>query len=146
MAGDCRLRIVCKILIQASQTDVVLFHVPLKIVPIPDRYVLTLDEIATIQAYRADMNSSITQFADFREFAIADLTEVYEKLNTGMVYNGVSMSTEFVSGGAFSLDGLNLNPIGNALLANEYIKAINDQYNARIPLAPVTNYPGVYFP
>ncbi|NRA11525.1 MAG: hypothetical protein HRT57_06195, partial [Crocinitomicaceae bacterium] len=106
----------------------------------------SLDEIAIIQAYIADFNTAITDFADINEFALADLKEVYENLNSGLVYNGVSMSTEFVTGGAFSLDGLNLNPIGNALLANEFIKAINDQYNARIPLAPVTNYTGVYFP
>lgn len=116
------------------------------IVPIPDKYILTLDEIAALNQTLFQYNNEISGFGISHDFAVVATTEVYLSLEAGIVYNGVSISTEFVSGGAFSMDGLNLNPIGNALLANQYIKAINDKYNARIPLAPVTNYPGVYFP
>jgi len=56
------------------------------------------------------------------------------------------MDAEFVTGGFYSLDGRNLNPIGQALLANEFIKAINDKYNSKIPWADVTKYHGVIFP
>ncbi len=116
------------------------------IVPIPDRYILSLDEITAIDQLISLYNNEISSYAAAYNYALVDPTQTYLSLQSGIVYNGVSMSTEFVSGGAFSLDGLNLNPIGNALLANQYIKAINNKYNARIPLAPVTNYPGVYFP
>lgn len=116
------------------------------IVPIPNKYILSLDEITAINQNVFEYNNEISNYASTYNYALADPTAIYLSLESGIVYNGVSISTTFVSGGAFSLDGLNLNPIGNALLANQYIKAINDQYNARIPLAPVTNYPGVYFP
>ncbi len=116
------------------------------IVPIPDRYILTLDEITALNQTLFQYNNEISSYAATYNYALVDATAIYLSLQSGIVYNGVSISTEFVSGGAFSMDGLNLNPIGNALLANQYIKAINDKYNARIPLAPVTNYPGVYFP
>lgn len=116
------------------------------IVPIPDRYILTLDEITALYQKMFQYNNEISSYAMTNDYALVDATAIYLSLQSGIVYNGVSISTEFVSGGAFSMDGLNLNPIGNALLANQYIKAINNKYNARIPLAPVTNYPGVYFP
>jgi hypothetical protein len=51
-----------------------------------------------------------------------------------------------VSGGAYSLDGLNLTPRGNALLANEFIKAINRTYKSSIPEIIATKYSGVIFP
>ena len=135
--------------------ELVLLSIPLdsvkcfgmgSIVPIPDRYILTLDEITALNQTLFQYNNEISSYAATYNYALVDATAIYLSLQSGIVYNGVSISTEFVSGGAFSMDGLNLNPIGNALLANQYIKAINDKYNARIPLAPVTNYPGVYFP
>ncbi|MFT6244812.1 MAG: hypothetical protein ACJA0U_001661 [Salibacteraceae bacterium] len=135
--------------------ELVLLSIPLdsvkcsgmgSIVPIPDRYILTLDEITALNQTLFQYNNEISSYAATYNYALADVAATYISLEAGVIYNGVSTSTEFVSGGAFSMDGLNLNPIGNALLANQYIKAINDKYNARIPLAPVTNYPGVYFP
>ena len=56
------------------------------------------------------------------------------------------MSSTFVSGGAYSLDGLHFTPRGNALLANEFIKSINTYYGARIPEINAGNYRGALFP
>ena len=78
--------------------------------------------------------------------AFVDLHSIHYALNNGIVYNGVSMDDQFVTGGFYSLDGRNLNPIGQAYVANKFIEAINSRFEARIPHAPVTNYPGVVFP
>jgi len=51
-----------------------------------------------------------------------------------------------VAGGAFSLDGVHLTPLGNALLANSFIKAINSKYGSTIPQVDATRYKGVAFP
>jgi hypothetical protein len=56
------------------------------------------------------------------------------------------MSSKFVSGGAYSLDGIHLNEKGNALLANEFIKSINQKYKSRIPLVNVNAYNATFFP
>jgi hypothetical protein len=56
------------------------------------------------------------------------------------------MSAKFVSGGAYSLDGIHLNPKGNALLANVFITAINKTFKATIPLANALFYSSTYFP
>jgi hypothetical protein len=56
------------------------------------------------------------------------------------------MSAKFVSGGAYSLDGVHFNPRGNALLANEFIQAINQKYKARIPMLNAGKYRAILFP
>lgn len=116
------------------------------IVPIPNRYVLTLEEIASIRQYTMGYNQVIRSLGTVFNLGVADVADLYDRLETGFVYNGVSLTNTFVSGGAFSLDGRNLNPRGQALLANEYIKAINTTYGARIPLADPTQYRGIKFP
>ena len=116
------------------------------IVPIPDEYFLSLDEIDIINTAASAYNSAITSTAQMNNLALADVNGLYASLKTGIVYDGVSMDAEFVTGGFYSLDGRNLNPIGQALLANEFIKAINDKYNSKIPWADVTKYHGVIFP
>jgi hypothetical protein len=67
-------------------------------------------------------------------------------LNAGVVFNGVTLNTEFVRGSAFSLDGVHLTPRGYALAANEIIRTINAFYGASVPVADVNAYNGVLFP
>lgn len=114
--------------------------------PIPDEYVLTLSEIDEIQMKIAEYNAVILQIVQTYSLALARSDELIYDLGAGTVYNGISMSTEFVTGGAFSLDGRNLNPIGQAMLANKFIAAINARFNAQIPFADVTKYHGIIFP
>jgi hypothetical protein len=56
------------------------------------------------------------------------------------------MSAKFVSGGAYSLDGIHFNAKGNALLANEFLKSINLNYKSRIPLLNANAYDATLFP
>jgi lysophospholipase L1-like esterase len=64
----------------------------------------------------------------------------------GILVDGVSANSSYISGGIFSLDGVHLTPRGYAIVANEYIKAINKTYNASIPTVNISNYRGVKFP
>lgn len=114
--------------------------------PFRDEFVLTLDEINEIKTKIDEYNSAITSIGQTYGLAIADVNSLISELKTGTIYNGVSMSASFVTGGAYSLDGIQLNPIGQALLANQFIKAINATYNANIPHASVTQYSGIIFP
>ena len=116
------------------------------IVPIPDKYVLSHNEITILKSKLTEYNSIILSTSQSNNIAHVDVNSFYNSLNSGIVYNGVSMDANFVTGGFFSLDGRNLNPIGQALLANKYIESINDKYNSRIPFADVTKFSGVIFP
>jgi hypothetical protein len=113
---------------------------------IPNQYVLTEDEISQINSAITDYNSTLESLAVQKELAFVDVNSFMNVVKTGIMYNGVNVNAQFVSGGAFSLDGVHLTPRGNALLANEYIKAINSKYGSTIPHLDGNKYRGVVFP
>lgn len=114
--------------------------------PIGDEYVLNATEIDAIHNAVVSYNAKLKAVADDNGLAYVDVNNFMLKSKQGIVYNGVTASAAFVSGGAFSLDGIHLTPLGNALLANEFIKSINSKYNAKIPQINATMYGGVKFP
>lgn len=114
--------------------------------PIPDEYVLNATEVSMIRNAVSAYNSKLRMAADAKGLAFVDVNAFMANAKSGIMYNGILSTTTFVSGGAFSLDGIHLTPRGNALLANEFIKAVNQTYSASIPLVNVAKYPGVTFP
>jgi hypothetical protein len=113
---------------------------------IPSKYVLTRVEIQTIQTAISAFNATIRSVATSKGLAFVDVNAFMKSAQKGIIYNGVTLSTAFVTGGAWSLDGIHLNPVGQALLANEFIKSINATYSSTIPQVDVTKYRGVIFP
>ncbi len=114
--------------------------------PIRDEFVLDQAELLNLRAKIDAYNTTIRSLANQYGLAVVEFGEFVNNLQQSFVYNGVTMSTTFVSGGAFSLDGIHLTPRGNALLANEFIKSINRYYGARIPEINAGNYRGALFP
>jgi hypothetical protein len=114
--------------------------------PLSNQYVLTEAEITAIQTAVAAYNNKLKVSADAKGLAFVDVNGFLSQCKKGIVYNGISISAAFVSGGAFSLDGVHLTPRGNAMLANEFIKAINLKYGSTVPEVDVTKYGGVVFP
>jgi lysophospholipase L1-like esterase len=114
--------------------------------PIPNQFVLTVDEMSQINESVGDYNSKLQAVAASKGLAFVDVNAFLQKAKTGIMYNGVGMNAQFVTGGIFSLDGIHFTPRGNALLANEFIKAINSKYGAKIPMVNATMYNGVIFP
>ena len=140
---------------QMVEGELVLLSTPLdsvkcngtgSVFPFRDEFVLDLDEVAEINSKISEYNSVITNLSQTYGLAYADTKSLIHRLKTGTVYNGVSMSSAFVTGGAYSLDGLQLNPNGQALLANTFIEAINFSFNAAIPYANPIKYAGNIFP
>jgi hypothetical protein len=115
--------------------------------PIDNKYVLDQGEVALAQDYVNAYNATIKSVASSKGLAIFDAYTFLNDIKAhGLVVNGVNLSSAYISGGIFSLDGVHLTPRGYAIVANEFIKAINKQYNASIPLANVSSYNGVKFP
>ena len=140
---------------QAKEGELILLNVPLdsvkchkwgSLIPIPDRYVLTEQEINTVETAINDYNVVIKNAAETKGLAFVDIHSFFNKIKAGFIYNGVTLNASFVSGGAYSLDGLNLTARGNALLANEFIKSINSKYQSSIPFLDAMKYPAVIFP
>ena len=114
--------------------------------PFRNEFVLTFEEQQYLNMMTASYNDIIRSLAATHGLALIETNTLYQKLFTGFTYNGVNFSAQFVSGGAFSLDGIHLNGKGNALLANEFIRVINKYYGASIPALNVGAFDGVFFP
>jgi lysophospholipase L1-like esterase len=114
--------------------------------PIPDHFVLKLDEVTALQNATAAYNAIIEQLAEQSGLAVVDINTHSQTLEAGIVWDGIKLSTKFITGGAFSTDGIHLNPRGNAVTTNYIIDAINAKYGSNIPKADITAYPGLIFP
>jgi len=114
--------------------------------PIANNWVLDKDEVARVKDYVLSYNSTIKSLADSKNLAIADTYSYLNQVKTGIVLQGVSINSSFITGGAFSLDGVHLTPRGNAVIANVFIDAINGKYGSNIPVIDITQYRGVKFP
>ncbi|MBM3165351.1 MAG: hypothetical protein FJZ80_07815 [Bacteroidetes bacterium] len=134
-----------KILLSAPLDSVRCYQMG-SVFPFRNEFVLTLDELNEIQTRIDQFNAIIRQKAVAYGFALVEAQNFYNKLPSGFAYNGVTLSAKFVSGGVFSLDGIHLNPRGNALLANEFIKSINHSFKSNIPLINALMFNAVLFP
>ncbi|HRO41812.1 MAG TPA: SGNH/GDSL hydrolase family protein [Flavipsychrobacter sp.] len=114
--------------------------------PIPKSYVLDRDELTRITNFTTNFNTYIATKAVSMNLPLVDINNFLRTTQTGYKYNGVLYTTQFISGGAFALDGVHLTPRGNALVANQIITAINGFYKTTIPLIDIHTYPGIRFP
>ncbi|HOZ52196.1 MAG TPA: SGNH/GDSL hydrolase family protein [Chitinophagaceae bacterium] len=114
--------------------------------PLKDQYVLDNSEVLDIAAATTQYNISIQNLATKYNLAFVDIRSFLKTVKSGLVYNGVSFNTAFVSGGSFSLDGVHPTPRGYALIANEFIKSINTTYKSTLPLVNPIQFNGVIFP
>jgi len=114
--------------------------------PIPTRYVLTATEVANVKTATDAFNAIIADNATKYNLALMDANTYMRSLSTGITWDGVTYSPAFVSGGAFSLDGVHLTPRGYALVANEILRVVNARYHATIPNVEINKYGGIRFP
>lgn len=114
--------------------------------PVPDRYVLDREELISIRASLASYNSVIRERGTTYNLAVIDMHRYFQNLQSGILWDGVEMDTEFVSGGFFSLDGYHPHQKGAVMLANEFIRGICNKYEAVIPPVHCPDCDGVIFP
>jgi len=114
--------------------------------PIASNWVLDPAEQAQIRTRTNEFNAKIKEIASRNQLALVDADDLMRQFATPKMVNGAAISTAYITGNIFSLDGIHLTPIGNALTANAFIKAINQQYNANVPIVNIAHYGGVKFP
>lgn len=102
-------------------------------VPLGDESVLTINEQMTINNARTAYNTIIKTAAQTKGLAFVDVNQLLEESQTGIPFDSGILSSTFITGGAFSLDGVHLTPRGYALVANETIRAINNTYGSNLP-------------
>ncbi|MDO5656168.1 MAG: G-D-S-L family lipolytic protein [Flavobacteriaceae bacterium] len=125
---------------QAGQLSVVGLTYP------HDEFVLSQDEINQITTAVNQFNGIIAQLAGNYGLALVDMNRNMGNLQSGITYNGVGYNAGFITGGAFSLDGVHLNGRGYALVANYFIDAINHKFGSNLRQVNVNNYSGITLP
>jgi hypothetical protein len=115
--------------------------------PVPNQYILTTKEIEKVQSATWVFNNFIKDMAEQYNLAYVDFNALMKKVkSTGMVFDGVTFTSSFITGNLFSLDGIHLTPQGNAVVANFYIEAINAAYGANVPQVNISDYPPINLP
>ncbi len=114
--------------------------------PIENRFVLDKTEVVTAKDFVNAYNATIKSQAGAKNLAVVDAFAYLNTVKTGLAIDGVNVNASFISGGVFSLDGVHLTPRGNAIIANQFIKSINEKYKSTIPQVNVSKYDGVKFP
>jgi hypothetical protein len=95
--------------------------------------VLDAGEVDTIRAVTVAYNRIIAREAWRAGAALADIHGLLDCVSArGVVVGGRRLTTEFL-GGLFSLDGIHPTNTGYALIANEFIRMLNQRFQARIP-------------
>jgi len=103
--------------------------------PIPNQYVLDQAEATLVTERVAAYNNIIKQEVASRNnmVALVDINAMFSRLTA--VENTLAPPA-----GLFSLDGVHPNPRGQALIANEFIRAINATFNSTLPPVNLNNY------
>ncbi|KAA0993837.1 SGNH/GDSL hydrolase family protein [Dyadobacter aurulentus] len=113
-----------------------------------EHFTANFDDIEVIdngEAYESDpatyYNQKIRDYAAEKDLAVVDLFDLYQRIHQGgyRTDDGV-----LVDGGPygnfFSSDGIYPTPLGQAIITNEVIKALNKYYGAKIPLIDIAGY------
>ncbi len=113
--------------------------------PLQDKHVLIPSEIDEVKTATDAYNVTIKALADAKGLAFVDTKAIMAQLSTtGVVSNSFTLTTTYVTGGAFSLDGVHPSPRGYGLIANAFISAINTKYTATLKKVDLGLYPILY--
>ena len=113
--------------------------------PLQDKHILIPTESAEIKKATDAYNATIDAIAKEKGLAFVDTKAVMNQLSTvGYRFGNYSMSSSYVTGGAFSLDGVHPSARGYGLIANIFIDAINAKYGSTLRHVDLGNYPIQY--
>ncbi|MFY7671802.1 G-D-S-L family lipolytic protein [Tenacibaculum sp. MEBiC06402] len=104
--------------------------------PLADKWVLTPQEQNNIKVATDAYNVTIKAAADSKGLAFVDFNAILQEAATsGLNFGDFTMTTNLVTGGLVSLDGVHLTARGYGLMANEFLKATDATYGSNFTLA-----------
>jgi lysophospholipase L1-like esterase len=100
--------------------------------PMQDNTTLTANETAQVKTATDAFNTAISTLASAKGLAFVDANAVLAQVATpaGLSVSGYTMTSTYVTGNSFSLDGVHPSPKGYALIANKFLEAINIAYGS----------------
>ena len=98
-------------------------------------------ELGAIATRVGELNTIIESVAAATAATVVDFNAIYDDvLQNGYRVGGVTLTGAFLTGGIFSYDGVHPQTLGNAVIANEFVKAINAAYGTEVPLVNLRPY------
>jgi lysophospholipase L1-like esterase len=105
--------------------------------PLPPSVVLDAGEVQIIRSATDQFNAFIAAQAAEKGAAVVDIHALLERAHDhGLLVDGQRLTTAFL-GGLFSLDGIHPTNTGYAIIANQFINALDRTFAAAIPRASV---------
>lgn len=119
--------------------------------PLEDRWVLLPSEQAEIKTAIDAFNATIETAAASAGFAFVDANAALQQIdNSGYPDGDFILTSDLVTGGAFSLDGVHPTSRGYALIANLFLQAIDNTYGSTFIASGngvnIGNFPTNYSP
>lgn len=116
--------------------------------PIEDLDALDNEELSAISNALTSYNQTLEAIADANpNIALYDANADLARLSSeGITSEGSTITATFVTGGAFSLDGVHLSPRGNAVIANRMMETINRNFGSSLQLVSPNFFPFVPIP
>jgi lysophospholipase L1-like esterase len=106
---------------------------------------LSKDEIQEIKTATDAYNATIQSIASAKGLAFVDANALMTRVaNGGITADNFTVTSTYVTGGGFSLDGVHPSPRGYALISNEFIKAINATYGSNFKGVNIGTYRILY--
>jgi len=110
-------------------------------VPLEDKWVLSKKEASQVKTATDAYNVTIQSLSVSKGLAFVDSKAILNQVaNGGYTANGFTMTSAYVKGNSFSLDGIHASPRGYALIANECLKAINLAYGSNLKVVDLGKY------
>jgi hypothetical protein len=97
-------------------------------------------DVAFLKQRGADYNTAIKAAAVASGYKYYDVNDFLLRLKAGFDFGGITINAAFLTGGAFSYDGIHLTPIGYAILADDLIQFMNANFNAGLLRVNLTTY------
>ncbi|MBF8149759.1 G-D-S-L family lipolytic protein [Winogradskyella sp. F6397] len=119
--------------------------------PLEDKWVLLPSEQLAIKNATDAYNATIDAVATSKGLAVVDFKGILEEASTTGISDGdFTLTTDLVTGGLVSLDGVHLTARGYAIMANKFLEAIDLTYGSNFIAAGVKantgDYPTNYSP
>jgi hypothetical protein len=121
-------------------------------VPLDDRWVLTPQEQISIKTATDSYNATINSIVSSNEnIVLGDINGLLTEVTIGAVFDDYTMTSNLVTGGFFSLDGVHPTSRGYALAANKLLAAMDEGFGSNFTtatngLAKAADYPTNYSP
>jgi hypothetical protein len=115
--------------------------------PLDPKWVLDESEVQNAIDATRRFNAFIKKKAQENNLALFDFGQFIHEIKVGnVIIDGINLSSNYLEGGFYSLDGWSLTPRGNAIITNKVIEVTNSKYGSSIPFLNIEDYEGVRFP